>query len=72
MIREAGVEGCREALERARTQHRRKTAGELVGLAEAVVERLGDGEEDVELERVRSEAGGEVEKVSGSAKRIRG
>lgn len=62
MIREAGNEGCRKALDDARTQHRQKTAEELVILADAVVESLGTGEEDVSLERVREECGKDVEK----------
>lgn len=60
-IREAGNEGCRAALDKARTQHRQKTAGELVGLADAVATTLGGGEEDVGLERVRRECGHNVE-----------
>ncbi|CAD6582641.1 MAG: hypothetical protein ASARMPRED_001024 [Alectoria sarmentosa] len=56
-IREAGNGGCREALDQARTQHRQKTAEELVLLADAVVDRLGYSEEDVTLERVREESG---------------
>lgn len=54
-IREAGAEGCRKALDEARTQHRQKTAEELVILADAVVDHLGNGEDDVSLERVREE-----------------
>ena len=61
-IREAGNEGCRKALDEARTQHRQKTAEELVLLADAVVESLGDGDEDVSLERVREESGHDCEK----------
>ena len=56
-IREAGNEGCRQALDKARTQHRQKTAEELVLLADAVVDSLGYGDEDVSLERVREESG---------------
>ena len=56
-IREAGNDGCREALDQARTQHRQKTAEELVLLADAVVDSLGYGEEDVSMERVREESG---------------
>ncbi|KAL8923577.1 MAG: hypothetical protein Q9208_004524 [Pyrenodesmia sp. 3 TL-2023] len=52
-IRSAGFDGVRKALDEARTQHRQKTAEELVLLADAVVEHLGDGEDDVSLERVR-------------------
>lgn len=55
-IREAGNEGCREALDKARTQHRQKTAEELVLLANAVVDHLGSGESDVTLDRVREES----------------
>ena len=61
-IREAGNEGCRQALDAARTQHRQKTAEELVLLAEAVVNGLGRGDEDVNLERVREEVGHDHEK----------
>ena len=55
-IREAGNDGCREALDKARTQHRQKTAEELVLLADAVVNSLGHGDVDVSLERVRKES----------------
>jgi len=55
-IREAGNEGCRKALDKARTQHRQKTAEELVLLADAVVECLGTDEDDVSLDRVREES----------------
>ena len=61
-IREAGNEGCRKALDEARTQHRQKTAEELVLLAEAVIRSLGHGDEDVSLERVREESGHDYEK----------
>lgn len=63
-IREAGPEGRRDALDRSRTQHRQKTADELGALADAVVETLGDGEDDVGLERVRGEAEHKADKVS--------
>ncbi|KAL8654732.1 MAG: hypothetical protein Q9210_001315 [Variospora velana] len=61
-IRSAGFEGVIKAVNEARTQHRQKTAEELVMLADAVVEHLGDGEDDVSLERVRKECGFEWEK----------
>lgn len=61
-IREAGNEGCRQALDKARTQHRQKTAEELVLLADAVVDSLGNGDEDVSLERVREASGHDHEK----------
>ena len=56
-IREAGYDGCREAFDKARTQHRQKTAEELVLLADGVVDHLGSGEDDVSLEKVREETG---------------
>ena len=61
-IREAGNDGCREALDKARTQHRQKTAEELALLADAVVNSLGHGDEDVSLERVRKESGHDHER----------
>ena len=61
-IREAGNEGCRQALDKARTQHRQKTAEELVLLADAVVDSLGYGDEDVSMERVREESGYDCDK----------
>ena len=61
-IRTAGKDGCRQALDQARTQHRQKTAEELVLLADAVMEHLGHGENDTSLERVRKECGHDVEK----------
>ncbi|KAL9604771.1 MAG: hypothetical protein Q9219_000219 [cf. Caloplaca sp. 3 TL-2023] len=56
-IRDAGFDSAIKALNEARTQHRQKTAEELVMLADAVVDHLGDGEEDVTLEKVRRECG---------------
>ncbi|MCJ1236622.1 hypothetical protein MMC14_004604 [Varicellaria rhodocarpa] len=61
-MREAGAEGRRKALDQARTQHRQKTAEELGNLADVVVETIGDGDEDVNLERVRRDAGENVNK----------
>lgn len=62
-IRSAGFEGVRRALDDARTQHRQKTAEELVLLADAVVEHLGDGQDDVSLERVRKKCDYDWDKV---------
>ena len=42
-LKEAGVEGVRKALDVAKTQHRQKTAEELVGLAEAVMGAIAKG-----------------------------
>ncbi|KAL9016213.1 MAG: hypothetical protein Q9185_006442 [Variospora sp. 1 TL-2023] len=61
-IRSAGFEGVIKAVNEAKTQHKQKTAEELVMLADALVEHLGDGEDDVSLERVRKECGFEWEK----------
>ncbi|KAL8718341.1 MAG: hypothetical protein Q9181_008216, partial [Wetmoreana brouardii] len=56
-IRDAGFEPIRKALDEARTQHRQKTAEELVILADAVVDYLGDGEND-EREMLKSHVKG--------------
>ncbi|KAI4173035.1 MAG: hypothetical protein LQ343_003145 [Gyalolechia ehrenbergii] len=53
-IRGAGFEPVIKALNEARTQHRQKTAEELIILADAVVDHLGDGEEDVSLENEKA------------------
>ena len=68
-IRAASNEGCREALDKARTQHRQKTAGELVLLADATSEFLGYDEDDVTLNRVREESGHDAGKESEMLKR---
>ena len=52
-LREAGPEGRRKALDEARTQHRQKTAEELGLLADRAVDTIGDGENDVSLDKVR-------------------
>ncbi|MCJ1409545.1 hypothetical protein MMC19_003626 [Ptychographa xylographoides] len=63
-LKQAGSEGRRKALDEARTQHRQKTAEELGGLADAISDVLGEGDEDVGLEKVRNDAGFDMEKVS--------
>lgn len=60
----AGPEGRRKALDEARTQHRQKTAEELGTLATALVEKLGDNENDVRMEKVRREGEQNADKVS--------
>ena len=62
-IRNGGFDLMIEAVNEARTQHRQKTAEELVTLADAVADHLGNGDEDVNLERVRRECDHEWEKV---------
>lgn len=62
-LREAGAEGRRKALDEAKTQHKQKTAEELGGLADVVIEKIWDGDGNVGLERVRKEAGEDVNKV---------
>ncbi|KAL8971826.1 MAG: hypothetical protein Q9183_000871 [Haloplaca sp. 2 TL-2023] len=61
-IRDAGFEPVRKALDEARTQHRQKTAEELVLLADAAVNHFGDNEDDVHMEKVRRECGNEWSK----------
>ena len=63
-LREAGPDGRRKALDEARTQHRQKTADELGLLADVLVDKLGDNEDDVTMERVRRECDHDAEKVS--------
>ena len=63
-LREAGSEGRRKALDEARTQHRQKTADELGNIAEALVDKLGDNEDDVEMAIVRKECDQDADKVS--------
>lgn len=65
-LREAGSEGRRKALDEARTQHRQKTADELGYLAEALADKLGDNEDDVEMGLVRKECEQDADKVSTS------
>lgn len=62
MIRDIGAEGVRQALDKARTQHRQRTAEEIVLLADAVTNTLGEDHYDVSLERVREECGHDREK----------
>ena len=65
-LREAGSEGRRKALDEARTQHRQKTADELGNLTEALADKLGDNEDDVEMGIVRKECDQDADKVSTS------
>ncbi|KAL8831666.1 MAG: hypothetical protein Q9191_000744 [Dirinaria sp. TL-2023a] len=63
-ILKAGAEGRRQALDDAKTQHRQKTAEELGLLADLANGTLGDGEDDVSLEKVRIDGQHDQEKVS--------
>ncbi|KAI9813133.1 MAG: hypothetical protein M1827_004354 [Pycnora praestabilis] len=61
-VRDAGTEGRHQAVWDARTQHKAKTAEELGGVADVVLERWADGDEDSTLEGVRKEGEWDVEK----------
>ena len=61
-IREAGYDGVRAALDEARTQHRQKTAEQLVALADFVINDEKMDETDTSLEAVRKAAGHDAEK----------
>lgn len=61
-ILKAGAEGRRQALDDAKTQHRQKTAEELGLLADLANGTLGDGEDDVSLEKVRKDGEHDQEK----------
>ena len=52
-IHEAGFEGVRKALDAARTQHRQKTAEELVGMASMVVNDPEMDEDDLGMSGLR-------------------
>lgn len=62
-IREAGKEKRHQALWDARTQHKDKTAEEIGALADVVVERFAESEEDTSLAKIREEAANDVGKV---------
>ena len=62
-LRDAGPEGRRKALDEARTQHRQKTAEELGLLADQAVDTIGDGENDVSLDKVRRDGDHDAIKV---------
>ena len=62
-LKEAGFEGVRKALDEARTQHRQKTAEELVGLGEAVTGVIGEGDKDWE-KVVREKLKEDVDRVT--------
>lgn len=62
-IRDAGKEKRHQALWDARTQHKDKTAEEIGALADVVVERFAESEEDTTLRKLREEAANDVEKV---------
>ena len=60
-IQKAGKDGCWTVLDNARTQHKQKTAEELVLLAEAVKDHLGKNDNDVDLQALRETSGKNVE-----------
>jgi hypothetical protein len=55
-IIDAGVEKVYEALSDARTQHKDKTADQLVKMANVLVDEFGEGRNDDSLTKVRSKA----------------
>lgn len=55
-IKAAGSEKVHEALENARTQHKAKTAEQIVMLADIVSEKYADKDDDTSLEPLRKEA----------------
>ena len=60
-IHEAGYEGVREALDAARTQHRQKTAEEIVGMASMVVKDPEMDEDDLGMYGLREACDKSVE-----------
>lgn len=63
VLKVAGLEGRREALFAARTQHKQKTADELGLIAENALDNIADSEDDVSLEKVRRDGDHDPEKV---------
>ncbi|QDS68932.1 hypothetical protein FKW77_008423 [Venturia effusa] len=61
VIRTAGEQTCIKALLEARTQHKGKTATEIVHIADVVTEKFG-GEDDTSLEEVRKQSGHDANK----------
>lgn len=60
-LRDAGPEKREQALWDARTQHKQKTADQLGGLADVVIDQFSNGEDDNQLSRLRSESNKEME-----------
>jgi hypothetical protein len=67
-IRKAGKANAHKSMFDARTQHKEKTANEIVQLAEVVSEKFG-GEDDTSLEEVREQSDHDVGKERGLLRR---
>ena len=74
-IQKAGYEGVRAALDEARTQHRQKTAEQIVGLADFFTESgefKNMGDSDTSLEEVRKSCDHDAEKERQKLQHIKG
>lgn len=67
-IKSAGKDGVWNALDKARTQHKGKTAEEIILCAENLEEHLANDGNDVDLQKLRSEAGQDAEKEKAALK----
>lgn len=62
-LRNAGPQKREQALWDARTQHKQKTADQLGGLADVVIERFVDDESDDQLSKLRSSAAKDIDVI---------
>ena len=67
-MKTAGKDGIWNALDKARTQHKGKTAEELSLFANTLGQHLGEDENDVNLQKLRDEAGRDAEKERAALK----
>ena len=62
-LRDAGEDGRYDALSKARTQHKDKTADQLGRLAEKVIEEYASNESDTSLQKMRDKLDGDASKL---------
>ena len=62
-IIDAGFDQVRGALDEARTQHRQKTAEQLITLASVVAEKFSEGDKDVSMEKIRQDSNKDIDQV---------
>lgn len=71
-MRDAGTHGLWDRLDKARTQHKDKTATQLHDLAEMVIEKYAQDENDTSLDKLRAESGDDVKKLQQLLKNFNG
>ena len=70
-LTDAGYDGIWQAVEKARTQHRQKTAAELESLANLTTEKFGDSDIDTSLGKLRKDCGDDEKKVGRAESRMK-